>query len=47
MTAITELKNQVALLSLDIAEKIVKEQLTSSDKQKALVDNLVKEVNLN
>ena len=47
MAAITELKNQVALLSLDIAEKIVKEQLTSSDKQKALVDNLVKEVNLN
>ncbi len=47
MAAITELKNQVGLLSLDIAEKIVKEQLTSSDKQKALVDNLVKEVNLN
>jgi F-type H+-transporting ATPase subunit b len=47
MAAITELKNQVALLSLDIAEKIVKEQLSSSDKQKALVDNLVKEVNLN
>ena len=47
MAAITELKNQVALLSLDIAEKIVKEQLTSSDKQKALVDNLVNEVNLN
>ena len=47
MAAITELKNQVALLSLDIAEKIVKEQLTSSDKQKALVDNLIKEVNLN
>ena len=47
MAAITELKNQVALLSLDIAEKIVKEQLTSSDKQKALVDNLVKDVNLN
>lgn len=47
MAAITELKNQVAILSLDIAEKIVKEQLTSSEKQKALVDNLVKEVNLN
>ena len=47
MAAITELKNQVALLSLDIAEKIVKEQLTSSDKQKSLVDNLIKEVNLN
>ncbi len=47
LAAITELKNQVAILSLDIAEKIVKEQLSSNDKQKALVDNLVKEVNLN
>jgi len=45
--AVIELKNHVAQLSLDIAEKIVKEQLSSSDKQKALVDNLVKGVNLN
>jgi F-type H+-transporting ATPase subunit b len=45
--AVIELKNHVAQLSLDIAEKIVKAQLSSSDKQKALVDNLVKDVNLN
>ena len=45
--AVTELKNQVALLSLEIAEKIVKEQLSSNSKQKALVDNLIDDVNLN
>ena len=43
MAAITELKNQVAILSLEIAEKIVKDQLSSNDKQKALVDALVKD----
>ncbi|MFN7013946.1 MAG: F0F1 ATP synthase subunit B [Bacteroidia bacterium] len=47
MAAITELKNQVAVLSIEIAEKILKEQLSGNDKQKAMVDNLLKEVNLN
>jgi len=47
LAAITELKNQVAILSLEIAEKIVKDHLSSNDKQKALVDAMVKEVNLN
>jgi F-type H+-transporting ATPase subunit b len=47
MAAITELKNQVAVLSLEIAEKIVKNQLSSDEKQKALVESLVEDVNLN
>jgi len=47
MAAIAELKTQVATLSIDIAEKILKEHLSSDDKQKALVNNLVKEVTLN
>ena len=47
LAAITELKNQVAVLSLEIAEKIVKDQLSSDDKQKALVDSMIKDVNLN
>ncbi|MFL5754412.1 MAG: F0F1 ATP synthase subunit B [Bacteroidia bacterium] len=47
MAAITELKNQVATLSIDIAEKILKEHLSADDKQKTLVNNLMKEVNLN
>ena len=47
LAAITELKNQVAVLSLEIAEKIVKNQLSSDEKQKALVESLVEDVNLN
>jgi F-type H+-transporting ATPase subunit b len=47
MAAVTELKNQVAVLSIEIAEKIVKEKLSTDEKQKALVDGLVKEINLN
>src|ERR1700756_3354613 len=47
LAAIAELKAQVATLSIDIAEKILKEHLSSDDKQKTLVNNLVKEVTLN
>lgn len=45
--AITELKNQVASLSIEIAEKILKSELSSDDKQKALVNNFMKDVNMN
>ena len=45
--AITELKNQVATLSIEIAEKILKSELSSDEKQKALVSNLMKDVNMN
>jgi F-type H+-transporting ATPase subunit b len=47
MAAITELKNQVATLSIDIAEKILKTELSSDEKQKNLVNTLLKDVNLN
>jgi F-type H+-transporting ATPase subunit b len=47
MAAVTELKNQVATLSIEIAEKIVREKLSTDEKQKALVDGLVEEINLN
>ena len=47
LTAITELKNQVATLSLEIAEKILKEELSSKDKQKALITSLLADVQLN
>ena len=47
MAAVTEIKNQVATLSIEIAEKIVKEKLSTDEKQKTLVDGLVKEINLN
>ena len=47
MAAVTELKNQVAKLSIEIAEKILREELSSADKQKALVKTLLEDVNLN
>lgn len=45
--AVTELKNQVATLSIEIAEKILRSELSSDDKQKTLVTSLMKDVNLN
>ena len=45
--AVAELKNQVAVLSIEIAEKILKSELSNDDKQKALVSTLMKDVNLN
>lgn len=47
MAAISELKNQVAQLSIEIAEKILKSQLSDDAKQKELVKNLMDDVNLN
>jgi F-type H+-transporting ATPase subunit b len=47
MAAITELKNQVATLSIEIAEKVIRQQLASDEKQKALVNDLLKDVKLN
>lgn len=45
--AIAELKNQVASLSIEIAEKILKSELSNEDKQKTLVSNLLQDVKLN
>ena len=47
MVAIMELKNQVATLSIEIAEKILRQELSSEDKQKALIANLLNDVSLN
>jgi F-type H+-transporting ATPase subunit b len=47
IAAINELKNQVASMSIEIAEKIIRNELTNDEKQKALVANLLKEVTLN
>jgi len=45
--AVAELKKQVAILSIEIAEKILRSELSNDEKQKALVSNLMKDVNLN
>lgn len=47
MAAITDLKNQVAQLSIDIAEKILARELSAENKQKELLGDLLKEVKLN
>jgi F-type H+-transporting ATPase subunit b len=47
MAAVTELKNQVAQLSLQVAEKLVKQQLSTDEKQKELANTLISELKLN
>lgn len=47
MAAITDLKNQLAILSIEIAEKILKEELSKSERQKELVKKLLNEINFN
>jgi len=44
--AISDLKNQVASLSVEIAEKVLKEKLSNDKAQMDLVKNLVKDVTL-
>lgn len=44
--AMADVKNQVATLSLEIAEKVLKEQLADQQKQNELVSQLLKEVKL-
>ena len=44
--AVSEIKKQVATLSIDIAEKILKEKLTDDDKQMKIVEELLKDVKL-
>ncbi len=44
--AVSDIKNQVASLSVEIAEKVVREQLSNKDKQLQLVEQLLKEVSI-
>lgn len=45
--AVAELKNQVAALSVDIAEKVVKNELADKDKQLKLVEDMLGDATLN
>ena len=47
LAAITELKNQVADLSIDIAEKVMKSELSNKDKQVELVEKMLGDIELN
>lgn len=45
--AVADLKEQVAALSLKIAEKVVRNELADKDKQLKLVENMLDDVTLN
>jgi len=46
LAAITELKNQVAELSIGIAEKIMKDELSNKGKQVAMIEKMLDEARL-
>lgn len=46
-SAMAELKNHVAGLSVEIAEKMIREQLSNKDKQLKLVEDMLGEAKLN
>jgi len=46
-TAITELKSQVASLSVSIAEKLINNQLSNSEEQQSIIANQVNSLNNN
>jgi F-type H+-transporting ATPase subunit b len=45
--ALSEIRDQVATLSVDIASKLLGEQLSKTGEQEKLIDNYLKEINLN
>lgn len=47
MAAINELKNQIAVISLEIAEKLIGKELEDKEKQRLLTEKLLKEVRIN
>ncbi len=47
LAAITDLKNQLATLSIDIAEKLINEELSTNIKQQDYIKKLVDKVNFN
>jgi len=45
--AINEIKDQVAILSLQVAEKLIREKLSANSSQSEYIDKLLKEIKLN
>ena len=46
-SALADIKNQVATLSVEIAEKIMREELSTKAKQERLVENMLNDATLN
>jgi F-type H+-transporting ATPase subunit b len=47
LAAINELKNQIASISIEIAEKLIGQELQDKEKQHQLMEKLMKEVKIN
>ncbi|MEZ5018068.1 MAG: F0F1 ATP synthase subunit B [Flavipsychrobacter sp.] len=47
MAALTEVKNEVGKLSLEVAEKVLRKQLASADSQEAYAKMLAEEIKMN
>jgi F-type H+-transporting ATPase subunit b len=47
MAAITDLKNQIALLSIEIAEKLIREELAKDKKQEELIKKMLGDIKTN
>jgi F-type H+-transporting ATPase subunit b len=47
MAAIVDLKNQIAQLSIEIAEKVIKTELSEGKKHDELIQRLIKEIKIN
>ena len=45
--ALAEVKNQVAMLTLEVTEKLLRKTLSNEKEQKALVDEFIKDIKLN
>ncbi len=45
--ALTEVKNQVAILTLEVTEKLLRKKLSNDKAQEELVDRFIKEININ
>lgn len=46
MAAITELKNQIAMFSIEIAEKVIEQELSDKEKQKKFTEKLIAKIKL-
>jgi len=46
MAALTELKNQIAVLSIEIAEKVIEQELADKGKQQQFTEKLIDKIKL-
>ena len=47
MAAMTEVKNQIGTLAVEVAEKVLRQQLSNSEAQNSFANQLAQEINLN